>query len=143
MESYFSELVCDTPQDRVLIMMIERISSLEDEVNKQNAKLEQLLTHLGYNTFSLDITTINNNSGLRNITPTLVEAVIKQCSISSIHALYHPNDKYCHMFICTNNKYLPEAFQDIIKKAIAEIVVLNDIRPHRHTPPLHYEYIRI
>lgn len=56
-------LVYDTPQDKLLIMLLERVSTLEDHVLTINNQLTELLSLTTSNAFSVHVNAKNTETG--------------------------------------------------------------------------------
>ena len=141
-------LIYNTPQDKLLVMLNERISALEDIVLKNNNYMERLLSITSFEYFGVHFTGKYITGGgidgsyinLRPHVSSIVKIFMETLPISHVYV----NDMFeytsCHIVVHTKDKWLYDSVQRLltIKFQNLEYANYNSISAYERLP-LQYE----
>jgi hypothetical protein len=110
------DLKYDTVQDKLLVMLIERISVLEDKLSEQSVLLEQLLSLSAFKYFNITIIgkLINANYELLNDTIILqvIKAIDEKIPIIKTWTNFYTDKTMCTITFETKKNWMLSTIQD-------------------------------
>jgi hypothetical protein len=122
-----------TPQDKLLIMMIERISRLEDQVQRYNDRIEQLLSISTFEYFSTYCTGKMENGNYIDLLPHIsgiAKIIMKGISVSEMYTYLSNDNTDCSIIFRTKSKWMLKSVQDTMEPML------------QHFPYAHFIHIR-
>lgn len=136
-------LIYNTPQDQLLVMLNERISALEDIVLKNNNYIERLLSITTFEYFGVHFSGKLVNNSYTNLQPhisSIIKIFIETLPISHVYVNNILDNTSCHIVVRTIDKWMYDSVQRLlaIKLDKLEHAHYNSISTYER-PPLQYE----
>lgn len=139
------DIIYNTPQDKLLVMLNERISTLEDTVQKNNEYIERLLSITTFEYFGVHFSgkyIIGSYTNLRPHVSSIVKIFMETLPISHIYVNNILDNSSFHIVIHTKNKWMHDSVQRLLclKFDKLEYANYNSISAYER-PPLNYEML--
>jgi hypothetical protein len=121
------DLVYNTPQDQLLVMLLERISKLEDIVENNNKLTSQLLSLVTYKYFTLSITgkLVNKRYSIipKDYVLEIINYINESVPIIKAWATFYPDETGCSITVETQYDQLPTVIKETFKNLHEDMVV--------------------
>lgn len=119
-------LVYNTPQDKLLIMLLERITALEDHVNKQTEVITELASISKSDVFVVSIlgkyTPEAGYADVTKIQDELRELICSSVPCNNIYACLYPKNSGASLALYTKEKYLLRGMQTMLTSKLQMLV---------------------
>lgn len=138
MDSSSDTIVYNSPQDKLLIMLLERVENLEDEVRKSNENVERLLKHVSSHCFSVVLTGYNYTD-ISTVIETIMDNIQKHIPCKKIHTRYYSNNIGCLLTFVTVQNWLLDTVIEKLDGPLRKLVHLNSWTRLENSP----EYIHL
>ena len=137
-------LIYNTPQDKLLVMLNERISALEDIVLKNNDYIERLLSITTFQYFGVYFSGKLISSKYTDLRPhisSLAKIFMETLPILNIY-VNNGDNASCHIIVQTKDKWMCDSVKQLlsIKFQKLEHANYNSISAYER-PPLQYEML--
>lgn len=134
------DIECHSVQDRLLIMLLERVEQLEQRVHDQNKMIDRLLTYTTSQCFSFYV-----NGCVLNNTRTTVTTVIHDIAntinsfipIDMLYGKYYFDNTGCCICIHTKSPWLFKTIKESLDthlKTIMPFIIINSWQMHTTIP---------
>ena len=121
-------LVYNSPQDKLLIMLLERISTLEDVINKQNNLLSELTSMHTSDVFTVYLSGKCSHVGYEELTKVqdeIVAIINEYVPCHSIHAHFHSGRTNASLVLHTKEKHMLRTVETLLTEKLSGVVHLN------------------
>lgn len=136
----------NTPQDKLLVMLLERIGHLEDEVKKHNIHMERILSATTSRWFGINISgkyikdTMNHENVEQHLEP--LKKIINSCfPETKVYVKLYSNNDAAHLIIETKETWLLQSIEYQLHRNIRPIVNVNCWNMYHKGVPNNYKLI--
>ena len=129
------------PQDKFLIMLLERLETLEDEFRKQNKQLEQILslTTAKYFSFYVNGCVINDKRSQVNLIIHEIANIIHHViPLITMHGRYYFENTGCCICLETEDPWLFKTVKHTVTNQLRDCMpqtIVNSWEMHTKVPP--------
>lgn len=130
MADIVNEIVCDNAQEKLLIMLLERVEKLEDELKESNQHMARLLSHTTSNFFCVNLSgpldrVTKQYANLTTVMDDIVKTIQEAIPCIHIYALYYHDNTGCQLTIQTEKTWLLESIVVLLDTRLRRYVNLN------------------
>jgi hypothetical protein len=123
----------NTPQDKLLVMLLERFLDMEEKITKQNILLEQLLSLSIYKYFNIPFSSLNNNEIM-----SIIRYIDQRLPIISVWIFFLHDNKSCTITFETTSKWMLSTVQEILSNIHIDISMQISDRIYKSETICHY-----
>lgn len=136
----------DTAQDKLLIMLLERIGTLEDEVKKNTENIERLITATTSRCFGINmsgkyIEEAKAYESVKDHMESIKSVILSTFPETKMYINYYHNNESAHLVIETKHNWLLESVQFKLDEKIRDFVNLNSWTMRHYGIPHHYKVV--